>query len=171
VERCDDCGFEYAAVVAATVSGRLRTFGPRYAEALNAAPFPRRRPAEGIWSPIEYACHLRDVFDVQRQRLALALREDEPVFVPMDRDRRAVAEAYNEQHPRTVLADLAAAATALAEAFNPLSTAELTRTGVYPWPQPQARSLLWLGQHSVHEGEHHLLDIVRGSDPTPPGAA
>jgi hypothetical protein len=168
VERCEECGFDYAAVPAATVSGRLRSFGSRYATALGGAPNPRRRPADGVWSPLEYACHVRDVFDVQRQRLALALREQEPVFVPMERDERAVRDAYNEQNPSTVLADLAAAAHALADAVDALSEAELARVGVYPWPQPQARSLLWLGRHSVHEGEHHLLDIVRGSGPALP---
>jgi hypothetical protein len=163
VERCEECGFDYAAVSAAAVPDRVHSFGPRYAAALGGAPQPRRRPAEGVWSPLEYACHVRDVFDVQRQRLALALREDGPVFVPMERDERAVRDAYNEQEPNTVLADLAAAAHALADAFGALSEAELARSGVYPWPRPQARSLLWLGRHSVHEGEHHLLDIVRGS--------
>jgi S-DNA-T family DNA segregation ATPase FtsK/SpoIIIE len=69
-----------------------------------------------------------------------------------------------------VLADLAAAADALADAVDPLGEAELARVGVYPWPQPQERSLLWLGRHSVHEGEHHLLDIVRGSGSTLPAA-
>jgi hypothetical protein len=170
VERCDQCGFDYGAVPAATVSGRLRSFGPRYAAALGGAPHPRRRPADGVWSPLEYACHVRDVFDVQRQRLALALREEAPVFEPMERDARAVKDAYNEQSPSTVLNDLAAAAHTLADAIDALSQAELARTGVYPWPQPQARSLLWLGRHSVHEGEHHLLDIVRGSGSTLPAA-
>jgi hypothetical protein len=117
---------------------------------------------------LEYACHVRDVFDVQRQRLALALREEGPVFVPMERDERAVRDAYNEQNPSTVLADLAAAAHALADAVDALSEGELARTGVYPWPRPQVRSLLWLGRHSVHEGEHHLLDVVRGSGPVLP---
>jgi DinB superfamily len=163
VDRCDECGFDYTNVPATTVPGRLRSFGPRYAAALGGAPHPRRRPAEGVWSPLEYTCHIRDVFDVQRLRLALALREEGPVFVPMERDERAVRDAYNEQDPTTVLADLAAAANALADAVDALSEAELARVGVYPWPQPQERSLLWLGRHSVHEGEHHLLDIERGS--------
>jgi DinB family protein len=163
VDRCEECGFDYSGVAAATVPGRLRSFGSRYVAALGRAPHPRRRPADGVWSPLEYTCHVRDVFGVQRQRLALALREERPVFVPMERDERAIRDAYNEQNPGTVLADLAAAADTLADAVDALSEADLARVGIYPWPQPQVRSLLWLARHSVHEGEHHLLDVVRGA--------
>ncbi|MGK5739436.1 DinB family protein [Micromonospora sp. URMC 103] len=161
MDRCDECGFVYASVSPADLPALLRALGGRYAAALGAARAPRRRPAERVWSPLEYTCHVRDVLRVQGERLVLALTVTAPEFAPMGRDERAVAEAYNEQAPAVVLADLADAADALAARFDGLGPAELARTGVYPWPQPRARTLLWLGQHTVHEGEHHLLDIRR----------
>ncbi|WP_422769378.1 DinB family protein [Plantactinospora sp. WMMC1484] len=163
MDHCDECGFDYPSVPAAALPGRLHEFGTRYSTALSAARDPRRRPAEQVWSPLEYACHMRDVLRIQRQRLTLALAVEGPEFTPMGRDERAVADAYNEQDPAVVLGDLVAAADGLASAFAPLGPAELDRTGVYPWPERQTRTLLWLGRHTVHEGEHHLLDIRRGS--------
>ena len=160
MDRCAQCGFDYATVAAATLPRRLTAFPPRYAATLRAADDPRRRPAPGVWSPLEYTCHVRDVFDVQHERLAAALRTDAPEFLPMGRDERAVLEAYNEQDPDVVLTGLAAAAEALAEAFAGLHAAQWERVGVYPWPERRERSMLWLGRHTVHEGEHHLLDIT-----------
>ncbi|MEV4755896.1 DinB family protein [Micromonospora sp. NPDC049559] len=161
MRHCDECGFDYPSVPAGALPERLRGFGARYAAALDAARHPRRRPAEGVWSPLEYACHFRDVLRVQGERLALALRETEPEFLPMGRDERAVAEAYNEQDPAVVLVELAGAARELADGFGALDPAELARTGVYPWPRREVRTVLWLGRHTVHEGEHHLMDIGR----------
>jgi hypothetical protein len=161
VDRCDECGFDYAGVSADELPPFLRALGGRYAAALAEVRQVRRRPAEGVWSPLEYTCHVRDVLRVQTDRLVLALTVDQPEFTPMGRDERAVTDAYNEQDPTVVLAALATAATDLATRFSALDQADLARTGVYPWPEPRARTLLWLGQHTIHETEHHLLDITR----------
>ncbi|MER7456721.1 DinB family protein [Micromonospora sp. NPDC126480] len=161
MDRCDECGFVYTDISGAAVPPLLRELGGRYASTLAEVPYPRRRPAETVWSPLEYTCHVRDVLRVQAERLAWALRVEEPEFVPMGRDERAVADAYNEQDPQVVLDELTAAGVDLAARFGALGPAELARTGVYPWPQRQVRTLLWLGRHTVHEGEHHLFDLRR----------
>lgn len=161
VDRCDECAFVFASVSARELPRHLRGLGARYTAALDEVRDVRRRPAEGVWSPLEYACHVRDVLRVQGERLALALVVEEPEFAPMGRDERAVTDAYNEQDPMVVLAEVAAAGDDLAARFAGLGQAELARTGVYCWPQPQVRTLLWLGRQTVHEGEHHLLDIGR----------
>jgi hypothetical protein len=165
VDHCDECGFVYSSVSEDTLPDRLRGLGARYATAFGEVPHPRRRPAERVWSPLEYACHVRDVLRVQGQRFALALRVREPEFAPMGRDERVLADAYNEQNPAVVLAALAEAANDLAALFETAGRADLARTGVYPWPVRQVRTMLWLGQHTIHEGEHHLLDIRRTTWP------
>ncbi|NES13167.1 MULTISPECIES: DinB family protein [Micromonospora] len=162
MERCDECLFVYSEVPGEALPALLRGLGGRFTAALGEVPDVRRRPAPGVWSPLEYTCHVRDVLRVQGERLALALRVEEPTFVPMGRDERALTERYNDQEPATVLAELGTAAQELAARFAGLGPAQLARTGVYPWPERQVRTLLWLGQHTVHEGEHHLLDIRRG---------
>ncbi len=104
---------------------------------------------------------MRDVLVVQRERLAQALVEDCPTFVPMGRDERVIRDRYNEQDPATVARALTAVANAAAGAFVALDDAGWSRTGIYNYPEPTERSMLWLGQHTVHEVRHHLLDIDR----------
>ncbi|WP_432839114.1 DinB family protein [Dactylosporangium sp. CA-092794] len=162
MDQCEECGFGYPGVGAADVPLRLRGFAQRYAGALAAAADVRRRPEPDVWSPLEYTCHFRDVLRWQRDRIELALRADAPEFVPMGRDELVITAAYNRQDPAAVVDGLAAAADLLATAFAALGPAELARVGRYPWPEPVERTLLWLGRHTVHEGEHHLMDIARG---------
>jgi hypothetical protein len=161
VDRCDECGFDYTAVPAADLPGRLAAAGPRFTTALNGVADPRRRPAPSVWSPLEYTCHVRDVLRVQAERVALALRADNPEFVPMGRDERAIADAYNAQDPQRVLTELAEAAHDLARVFDTLDPPQWSRTGIYPWPAAESRTVLWLGRHTVHELEHHLMDVAR----------
>ena len=165
VDHCDECGFVYASVEPHELAGQLAAVGVRYAAALEQVPELRRRPAPSVWSALEYTCHVRDVLRVQKKRLALALQVDNPEFPPMGRDELAVANAYNDQDPAVVLVDLADAASRLALAFAVLQPEQWNRTGMYNWPTRERRTMLWLGRHTLHEVEHHLLDISRSARP------
>ena len=68
-------------------------------DVLGPARRPRERPQPDVWSPLEYACHVRDVFRLYDERLGLMLDEDEPHFANWDQDETAVAERYDEQDP------------------------------------------------------------------------
>lgn len=48
----------------------------------------RTRGHPGVWSPLEYACHLRDVLLIQRERVLAARRTDRPAL-PAPGSRRA----------------------------------------------------------------------------------
>ena len=67
--------------------------------AVLARPGDGSGPAEPTWSPLEYACHVRDVHRIFGERLALMLDEDEPPFANWDQDETAVAERYDRQDP------------------------------------------------------------------------
>lgn len=166
MDRCDLCRFLYADVDATALPTRLAAFGTRYLDLLLPPSRPtawsrilRTRPAEGVWSALEYACHVRDVFLVQRDRLYTALVEDKPVFAPMYRDHRVTLARYNAQDPEEVIDQLATAARLIAQAFDALDPVQLQRLCIYNFPAPAERPLLWVGQHVVHEGEHHLQDV------------
>jgi S-DNA-T family DNA segregation ATPase FtsK/SpoIIIE len=162
MDHCDECGLVYADISPAEIPGRLRDLGPAYqARLARDSALLRRRPAPDVWSALEYAGHVRDVLIFQRTRLALALREDCPTFTSMGREERAEREQYNEQDPAVVGAELTAAASAIAADFAALDDAGWRRTGIYNWPERAERSMLWLGRHTVHEGEHHLADLDR----------
>jgi hypothetical protein len=165
---CEECGFDYDALAAADAPSALRELGRRYRAPLtrflpgeDPGAIVRARPAPEVWSALEYACHLRDVLDVQRQRLALALVEDCPSLTPMGRDERVTADRYNEQDPTTVAGQLAGNAEALAADVEALDPGQLDRTMIYNYPERQERTVLWLIRHTAHEGHHHLLDVGR----------
>ena len=165
MQRCDQCGFVFNTVAPATIPDALRALGPRYAVALHAAEraaVTRRRPSPQVWSALEYACHVRDVLRVQRDRLDLALRQDRPEFTSMRREERVTEERYNDQEIATVLQELTNAAERMASALDELGDQQWARTGIYPWPEPAERSLVWLARQTLHEGLHHLEDITRG---------
>jgi hypothetical protein len=169
MDRCDSCSFVYVDIDAPAIPTRLAAFGTQYTALLlpsgrSAAWFGilRTRPEEGVWSALEYACHVRDVFLVQRDRLYTALVEDTPTFTPMYRDQRVTLARYNAQDPEEVVVQFATAACLIAQAFDALDSAQLQRRCIYNFPAPTERSLLWVGQHTIHEGEHHFRDIERG---------
>lgn len=96
---------------------------------------------------------------MQSERIGQALTHEGFHAEPMRRDELVTERAYNEQLPTEVAAELEANAAALAELFAGLAPADWDRTFVYH--VEGERTLLWVAQHTVHEGEHHLLDIGR----------
>jgi len=165
-ERCSECGFDYDGLALADGAAALRAFGRRYRAPLtrvlpgeDGLALVRAHPMPGTWSALEYACHVRDVLAVQRERIELARREDTPAFEPMGREERVERDRYNDQVPSAVADQLAARAETLAGVVEELSDDELARTAVYPDRGEQ--TLGWVVRHTVHEGEHHLLDVGR----------
>lgn len=166
VERCDECNFAYDGLDPGAVPGAIRSLGGRFAMRLSneradpsLAQTIRARPGPGVWSALEYACHVRDVFLVQRERVYLTLVEQCPSFARMYRDERADLARYAAQAPSEVAHELKTAAELLAWAFSGLDDAQLQRPCTYNFPEARERTVLWLGRHSVHEGEHHLRDV------------
>ena len=135
----------------------------RYAGAfVEACDWSTERPAPEVWSPLEYACHVRDVLQIQIGRVARGLAEDTPSFEPMQRDERPARLRYAEQDPHVVREELLDAAHALADVYDHLTEAHLERTVTYNHPSRMVRSLRWVGQHTVHELVHHAMDVQRG---------
>ena len=80
--RCLECGFDASRVSVDAVPGLIRENAARWPEVL-ARPDVRTRPRENRWSPLEYGCHVRDVFRLYDVRLHLMLGlEDLHLDVP-----------------------------------------------------------------------------------------
>jgi hypothetical protein len=162
-ETCPQCGFSYAIgreeILPGLHSGTAAFLATFRTDDDAAA---RRRPRPAVWSPLEYACHVRDVLVVQHDRVVLALETDEPTFVPMRRDERAVELRYNEQDPVAVADELAAASNAFADLYERMDDEQWVRCGVYNYPAPQLRTMEWVAIHTVHELLHHRADIAAG---------
>ncbi|HTL83585.1 MAG TPA: DinB family protein [Acidimicrobiia bacterium] len=157
---CQQCGFYYG-MTHAEILPWMRSDTDAFLAALAEYDDStvRHRPAPDVWSPLEYACHVRDVLRVQRERVLQAQREDEPTFTPMRRDERVVEERYNEQDPKVVAVEIAEASAALIATLESLDDAGWVRTGIYNYPQPQPRTVEWIAVHTLHELLHHRTDI------------
>jgi hypothetical protein len=157
---CKECGFSYSvgrAEILPWMRSDARTFVDRFREIDDAAV--RQRPAPDVWSPLEYACHVRDVLRVQRERVLLVQHEHEPSFTPMHRDERVVEDRYNEQDPGVVAGEITEAAAALMATLEGLDDTGWQRRGLYNYPEPQLRTVEWIAIHTVHELLHHRVDI------------
>src|SRR5690606_6043354 len=125
----------------------------------------RERPDPTTWSPLEYACHVRDVFDVFDGRLHLMLDHDDPAFDNWDQDEAAVVGRYGEQEPVDVAAGLARTGERLAQSFSGVGDR---------WERSGRRSngsrftVLTLGQYLAHDVLHHLHDVGRSAEPPAP---
>ncbi|HKF90842.1 MAG TPA: DinB family protein [Acidimicrobiia bacterium] len=162
MERCHECGFVYEDVRRDDIASALRALSARYATVLtDHDDVLRAHPLPDVWSALEYACHMRDVYRVQHERVLLALAEDQPAFASMRRDERVVEELYNEQQPSDVARETSEAAESLAGTLESLDDEGWNRTGIYNYPERRVRTVEWIGRHTVHEGEHHLGDIDR----------
>jgi len=176
MDRCEVCRFVYGDHDVPEVATELGTLGSRYADRLRAGVDDaqwdrvlRARPEPGVWSGLEYACHVRDVLLAQRERVFLTLVEDCPSFAPIYPDQRVDLAGYESDDRTRVAVELEVASNLISRAFAGLDAAQWRRRCMYNYPAPSRRTVLWLAQHTLHEGEHHLLDICTVISKSRPG--
>jgi DinB superfamily len=162
---CPECGFAYDDCDPAGSAAAVRALPARYRVPMERSlpgedleRLLRSRPAPGSWSALEYACHVRDSFALYEGRIRVTLAQDRPSFPRMNRDRRAVDQAYNRQDPGAVGDELAASAAALAAELEAVPADGWSRIGVR---EDLEMSVDWMARNVIHEGQHHLLDIGR----------
>ncbi|CAN5586991.1 DinB family protein [soil metagenome] len=153
---CPECGFEAEEVAPAELPELVRRNAGSWRHVL-AGSDVAARPSADVWSPLEYACHVRDVFRIFDGRLAQMLAEDDPLFLNWDQDETAVVERYDEQDPATVATELTEAAERIAASF--------AAVGVEQWSRRGRRSdgasftVASLGRYFIHDPIHHLTDV------------
>jgi hypothetical protein len=157
-KQCPECGLDVSTVDRSAIPGMIRSNAWAWERVLSAAEDVRRRPDSQTWSPLEYACHVRDVFLIFDRRLGLMLTEDDPLFPNWDQDATAVADRYAEQDPDTVASHLVAAALAISTHFEELFDAQ--------WRRPGRRSdgatftVESFARYLLHDPVHHLYDVT-----------
>ncbi len=125
---CPECGFEAASSTPATAASSLPELLPRW-QAVLRRPDAAERPDESTWSPLEYACHVRDVFSLFDQRLHLMLDRPDAQFANWDQDQSAIDEDYGNQDPVIVSAELVESGLELADSFAGVDQEQWHRTG------------------------------------------
>jgi DinB superfamily len=153
---CDECGFDVGTVSGRQVAARLRANAVSWSAVLRRADV-RARPEPQVWSPLEYACHVRDVCRVFESRVNLMWLQVDPAFENWDQDATAVADAYGAQDPAAVSLELSAAAEAAATAFDAVTDGDWQRTGRRS--NGSVFTIETLGQYLIHDLTHHLHDV------------
>lgn len=154
--RCPDCGFDAGSAGLADVAGIARESAATWQQVL-ARDNVRHRPDDTTWSPLEYACHVRDVHGVFAERLSLCRAEDAPEFPDWDQDAAAVEGRYSDEDPQRVSSELAAAAERTARAFEEVPDEESSRPGVRG--DGFRFSILTLSRYYAHDLVHHAWDV------------
>jgi hypothetical protein len=159
---CPECGFDAHTIAHAQVAPMVRANAGAWQRVL-ASSTVDVRPDAATWSPLEYGCHVRDVFRIMTGRVDLVLAEADPMFPNWDQDATAVEDAYDTQDPARVAAELAGAASGFADRFDGLRAEQ--------WIRPGRRSdgaqftLESLARYALHDVVHHLIDVPRLEDP------
>jgi hypothetical protein len=158
---CEECGFDSTAVSPGDVDALVRTNAAAWQTVL-ARDDVSVRPSPLVWSPLEYACHVRDVFRIFNQRLGRMLDEDNPLFENWDQDETAVIARYWAQDPATVAAELGAAAETIASTFAAVDGDQWQRAGRRS--DGATFTVDTFARYLIHDPIHHLNDIQRRPD-------
>jgi hypothetical protein len=161
---CPECAFDAQHVDRDELERRIGRTTEAWHDVLER-PHVRDRPDDATWSPLEYACHVRDVHRVYAGRVGRMLAEDDPYYENWDQDATAQEDRYAEQDPAAVAGELAAAAEEIGALF--------ARVAGDGWQRIGRRSdgasftVDSIGRYYLHDIEHHLWDVT-GERPTLP---
>lgn len=153
---CPECGFAAAEVEPAGVGPAVRATLPRW-RAVLTRPDVAERPRRDVWSPLEYAAHVRDVFRIFDERIRLVLDRDDPAFANWDQDVAALENDYAHQDPQVLADQLDADGAAVAASFDTVGPEQAERTGRRS--DGSAFTARTLGQYFLHDVVHHLHDV------------
>ena len=160
-ERCPQCGEDASSIDHAQLGDALLEAAAAWRDFLTLADERSLRtiPGPGIFSPLQYGAHVRDIQRVYGDRILLMVREESPVFPQFNPDEAAWA-GYNQLEADRLAEDLETQARRLADILEGLQPDDWSRTmirdggtdGVFEF------TVAGLASYAVHEARHHLLD-------------
>jgi hypothetical protein len=154
---CPECGFDTSDIDRDDLAGRIANTSRAWRDVLAGARV-RERPNDDTWSPLEYACHVRDVHRVYAGRVGRMLSEDDPYYENWDQDATAIDDRYGEQDPAVVAIELTEAGDALGALFAAVSGAGWERTGKRS--DGASFTVGSISRYYLHDIEHHLWDVT-----------
>lgn len=160
-ERCPDCGADVAAIevsaLGAVVMREVAAWGRLLAAADPTAV--RLRPADHVWSALEYACHARDLLAVMAARVERMLVETSPVLGWWDHEAAVDDDHYNEQVPVLVIEAMTANARGFVRSLSAVANDDWERSAQRR-PGEQF-TISGIARFVLHEVIHHGDDAAR----------
>jgi hypothetical protein len=167
---CPQCGYHPAALPRTALSEAVLESAAAWAEFLlhSDEQFLRTKTDFGIFSPIQYGAHVRDMQQVAADRILLGIEQDNPV-VPIHNPPQEEWDRYARLTREELASDLDGQARRLAgvlanmdpSAWNRIVINDRGVYGVYTF------TLAGLACNAVHEAHHHLLDAKGTLTPSP----
>lgn len=159
---CPECGFDASATDPPRVPDLVRANVGDWRRLLGAPPARLlTRPDDSTWSAVEYACHVRDVYELLADRFDRFGVEQHPVFDDWHPDRVAEARDYPaERDPGQVFDQLARHAERVITHATEMTDAGWQRQGT------RADGLVFtagfLSTYLTHDVIHHVNDVELG---------
>ena len=154
--RCPECGFDATAIKGNEVSALLVDNAAQWRLKISADDV-RLRKLEDVWSPLEYACHVRDVLSLAQERILLMLNHEHPAFANWDQDATAIAARYEMQDPDLVAEELVLRASELVELLDGIEAPSWSRSGVRS--NGSIFTIDSFARYMLHDVVHHLYDV------------
>jgi hypothetical protein len=161
MDACPQCGDHPAALPVASLGPLAVARAAEWRAFLQQADdaYVRHIPEPGVFSPLQYAAHVRDIVRVYTDRIILGIEQDAPT-VPIFQPPQETWEAYNRSDVHELAADIEAQARRLEAIGEDMDSSAWSRIvvndrgvyGVYSF------TLAGLACNAVHEEHHHLLD-------------
>jgi DinB superfamily len=155
---CPDCGLDTREPAREDLAGLVRADAAVWTAILGGGQDLSRRPQPSMWSTVEYGCHVRDVYRLGAQRLALMVERPGATFDNWDQDVTAVEGRYRQQDPVTVALGLQAAASRVAHALEATAPGEWAHAG-----RRSNGSLFTVesfARYVLHDVVHHVWDVT-----------
>ncbi|MEP9364699.1 class I SAM-dependent methyltransferase [Nocardioides sp. CN2-186] len=153
---CPECGFAADAVTVDQLGPVIRDNATSW-EAVLTLDDVAVRPEPTTWSPLEYACHVRDVHRIFDLRVGMMLEEVDPQFPNWDQDESAITERYAEQDPAVVSVELMDAAVAVADRYESVPPDAWSRRGYRS--NGSEFTVESIGLYHLHDIVHHVHDV------------
>ena len=162
---CPDCGVDYKTISPRDASGAVRSFPRRYRSVLthfepdeDLEEVIRRRPSPEVWSALEYTAHVAETLDLMAPTLRQIVNEDNPHLYAFDPDEQADGQSYNNWTVLEAIGELESACADLSMAIEYTPASDWNRVGTFDYGEREA---IDVARNAVHEGTHHLRDILR----------
>jgi hypothetical protein len=153
---CRDCAFFAGGFETSKTGAAVRDLGTRWADVLGRSD-ATKRPSPAVWSPLEYGCHVRDVFRIFDRRLAMMIEQVDPRFENWDQDKTAIDDDYASQRTTVVKDELLVASARLADRFDSVQADQWQRRGFRS--DGSEFTVRTIAQYLLHDPVHHLWDV------------
>jgi len=156
---CDECGYNADALKRDELGARMRVVGGAWRELLGrGAAVERLRDGDDrTWTPLEYGCHVRDVFELFEERTRKMLKKRKPPsFQDWDQEEAASKGDYATQDPAKVAYSLATKAGKYADLLDRVDGDDWSKQGTRS--DGAEFTVESLARYALHDVEHHLWD-------------